>query len=279
MGTQPAPPIVTNANGAGLSGKAFLYDDFTRYSSTADLFNNISEISGGPNPDYRNVTYTDGYGATMVELDRATLYNGHPTMKYNQPGGISAGPALWPGFHDGKTLSHMWLRAKIRFSPGFTTAGTNTNSANAYKLLGWGWTGYDGRGTVEITNTNEYEFGMMAQTGPVQTTNFAEASAGHVTNEWNDGAWYVYVVEYEITSTTTATARVWIAKDGQTPVLRATIKSFSTDGKPIPRVNSVRLGLNFNQTRAPAQNQALWYGQWEVVDGDQTPNPFGLSGY
>jgi len=37
------------------------------------------------------------------------------------------------------------------------------------------------------------------------------------------------------------------------------------------------LGLNFNSPRAVGQNQALWYGQWEVVDGSQYSNPFNLN--
>jgi hypothetical protein len=29
--------------------------------------------------------------------------------------------------------------------------------------------------------------------------------------------------------------------------------------------------------RAPNQTQALWWGEWEVVDGTQHPNPFGVA--
>lgn len=255
------------------------YDDFTRYSSTADLAANISVNVGGTG-NWRTAFYGDGYHAQLAELDRGTLYNGHPTLKYNQLGGFDNGPALWSSFPNGKTLSTMWFRAKIRFSPGYTTTGTLTNFSNAYKLLGWGFAGTDGSGRLEITNTTEYEIyfggGKPGSTIQVHTDHYGAGT--HVDQEWTDGGWYDYIIEYMITSPTTAKARVWMAKDGQTPVLRETALGSADAGYTVPRVYSAELGLNFNQVRAANQNQAVWWGQWEVVDGDQYPDPFHVSG-
>ena len=50
------------------------------------------------------------------------------------------------------------------------------------------------------------------------------------------------------------------------------------DNSALPGLNSVMLGLNFNQVRAIGQNQAVWYGQWEVVDGSVYTDPFGVAG-
>jgi hypothetical protein len=47
-------------------------------------------------------------------------------------------------------------------------------------------------------------------------------------------------------------------------------------GQTVPNVNRIMLGMNFNQVRAANQTQALWSGQWEVVDGSQHAHPFGL---
>jgi hypothetical protein len=47
------------------------------------------------------------------------------------------------------------------------------------------------------------------------------------------------------------------------------------DGSPMPLLSYISVGLNFNQVRA--QSQAVWWGEWEVVDGNQHPNPFGVT--
>jgi hypothetical protein len=258
---------------------ALISDDFTKYASTASLQAQISTNIGGTG-DGRTVMYNDGYNGQLAEIDDSVRYNGHATMKYNFPGGTSAHPELWPRLP--RSLSTMWLRVKIRFSPGFTTTGTLTNSSNAYKLLGWGYSDSYGSGRLEITNTTQYQLYYATQTSSsvsVATSTPAQFSvAGNITTEWSDGGWYDYIIEYKNTSATTSVARLWIAKDGSTPVLRATSTSTSLSGYTMPQVGYVMLGLNFNQIRLPNQVQALWYGQWEVVDGDQHPNPFGLAG-
>jgi len=223
--------------------------------------------------------YGDGHDAQLAELDQSVRYNGHSTLKYNAPGGVSTIPGLWVTLPH--PLSTMWLRAKIRFSPGFTTTGVLTNSSNAYKLLGWGYANSYGSGRVEITNTSQYQLyysTLVSGTNTLSSTPNQFGMGGSVTTEWSDGGWYDYIVEYQTTSPTTSIARLWIAKDGSTPVLRTTSTSTSLSGYTMAQIGYVMLGLNFNQVRAASQSEALWYGQWEVVDGVQHPNPFGLAG-
>ncbi len=258
---------------------ALISDDYTGYANTAALQNNITVNIGGTG-NWQTALYRDGHDANLAELDQAVRYNGHATVKYNAPGGVPNIPGLWvPLPHP---LSTMWLRAKIRFSHGFTTTGTLTNSSNAYKLLGWGYAASYGSGRVEITNTSQYQlyYGTLLADGsntPTSTPN-QFGIGGNIVNEWSDGNWYDYIVEYQTTSPTTSIARLWIAKDGDTPVLRATSTSTSLAGYNMAQIGYVMLGLNFNQVRAAGQTEALWYGQWEVVDGQQHPNPFGLAG-
>ena len=63
-------------------------------------------------------------------------------------------------------LGTMWFRAKVRFSHGFTTTGTLTNSSNAYKLFGWNYADSYGSGRLEITNTTQYQlyYGSLTTT-------------------------------------------------------------------------------------------------------------------
>jgi hypothetical protein len=258
-----------------LSGLALVSDDYSKYASTAAFLANVSSNIGGTG-NYLTSLYNDGVSANLAQIDPSVQYNGHATLKYNQPGGSAASPSFEVYFPNGKTLTKMWLRAKIRFSPGFTTTGTLSNSANAYKALGWGWNTYDGSGRLEITNTNQYDFYWTPIYNGSSIGGGTHTSAGTVGTQWTDGAWYDYIIECDFSNGITGVSRVWISKDGQTPVLRATSSGALTGGRALPGLDYVALGLNFNQVRAANQTQALWYGQWEVVDGVAHPDPFGL---
>ncbi|HXC25854.1 MAG TPA: Ig-like domain-containing protein [Gemmatimonadaceae bacterium] len=275
VSTGPAPTPAPPTGGSPVSSLSFLSDNYTEYANTAAFQARVSSnIGGTASPG--TALYTDGANASLAAIDNTVLYNGHQTLKYNQPGGVANSPELWVGFS--QTLTHLWFRAKIRFSSGFTTAGTLTNSANAYKLLGWGWNNYYGSGRLEISNTNQYQlyWTALAESNSATVGGGTTGIAGNITTEWTDGGWYDYIIEVDYSQGPTGTARVWMAKDGQTPVLQTTSSGTMQGGAPLPTLNQIMLGMNFNQTRAAGQTQALWYGQWEVIDGSQHANPYNL---
>lgn len=248
--------------------------DSMEYASTAALRARISTNVGGTGTG--KVLYTDGPNAGLATVDPAVQYHGHATMAYTQAAGSGLIPELWANIPPTK---HLWARAVIRYSPGWSTVGSGSG-ANAYKLLGWSYQGYYGSGRVEITNTNQYDFywGIIDRTtnatvgGGEQT----HVSPGVITTEWTDAGWYVYVIEIDQSGTTGVT-RVYMGRDGTTPTLRATNTGTMTNGGPLPPVAVFMLGLNFNQSlRAGREAQSLHYGMWEVVDGGQYPNPFGV---
>ena len=232
-----------------------------------------SNDPGGTGPTVGSF-YGDGINASLASIDNSVLYNGHPTLKLSQPGGVANTP--WLGVALPSPTAHIWYRAKIRFSPGWTTTGTLSNSANAYKVLSWGWSGVDGSGRLEITNTNEYELYENVQSGPSLVGGGGYLKAGTVSTEWTDGAWYDYIIEVDH-SVNPGVIRLWRSKDGSAPVYQGQMAETMNSGSPMPPLTGISVGLNFNQTRAPSQNQAVWWGQWEVVDGTQHPNPFGLA--
>lgn len=261
--SQPPPQEspTPNNTGSGLSGLAFKSDTYG-YASTAAFLANVGS----------GYTYSYVRNPQLAEIDKTVTYNGHPTLKYNQPGGTDATPEVSVQFPaSSPSLSSFWYRAKIRFQPGWTTTGTLTSSANAYKIFGWGWATSDGRGTLELTNTNEYQLSSDVRT---PSSSFGWASAGYTSTEWTDGAWYDLIIHFETNSSSTTRTRMWLARDGETPKLRATMNA-TVNGTP-PKVDRISLGMNFNQVRAASQTQALWYGQWEVIDGTRYANPFGL---
>jgi hypothetical protein len=273
-------------SGPGLSGKAFLWDDYRNYRSTSDFQLMISRNLGGRGDPHTSI-YNDGVNAGMAALDDTILYNGHPTVKYNQPGGTSATPELWVSFP--QPLTRFWFRAKVRFSQGFTTDGVTPNYGKGYKLFGWGWRGNNGRGSIELGNVSQY---YIVWGVTPDGSNTAYGSAPDVTAmrpasaEWQTGLtaqtrqndnWYDYIVLYEQTSSTSVRERWWLARDGEQPVLQGDNVGHMTTGQ-VPAADRFMMGMNFNQQRAQNQNQALWYGQWELVNGEQHANPFGLPG-
>lgn len=250
-------------------------DSFAQYKSTAAFLGVVSTSVGGT-ASPSTAIYNDGGYASLAAIDNTVLYHGHATLKYNQPAGSANTPELWVNFTP--TLTHLWFRAKIRFGPGFTTTGTSGSGvANAYKLLGWAFSNYDGSGRIEITNTNQYQayWNAQSKSGGKLVGGGVFGQGGAITAEWSDGKWYDYIIDADF-SKSPAVARLWIAPDGQTPILRATSSGTMQGGAALPLLSGVMLGLNFNQVRAASQTQALWYGQWEVVDGSKYPHPFGL---
>lgn len=277
--TPPNPPA-GNTPTSGLSGLGFTSDDFTSYGTTKALQAQISSNIGGTG-NYQTCLYNDGYNGQLVSIDTSVLYNGHQTMKYSFPGGVQTYPGLWVNFQNGKSLTKMWLRAKIRFSPGWSNGGVtlppDPNAANAYKLLGWAYNAYYSSGRLEITNGNEYVLYWSMQDKKTNATvgSGSYTVGGNITTEWTDGAWYDYILEVDF-SKPAGLARVWIGRDGQTPVLRTTTTGSMTGGLAWPGISSALLGLNFDQTRAANQSQSLNYGQWEVISGTDHPDPFNL---
>ena len=274
--TAAVPVSIATGNFPGLSGLAVISDDFTEYAGTPQLMARITlNNPGGTGPAHGSF-YGDGINASLASIDPSVLYNGHQTLKLSQPGGVANTPWLAVGLPT--PLTHIWYRAKIRFSPGWTTTGTLSNSANAYKMLSWGWSGADGDGSgrLEISNTAQYELYENVQTGPSLIGGGNYLEAGSISTEWTDGAWYDYIIEIDHTQPI-GVIRLWRSKAGQPPVFIGETQEKMNNGSPMPALTGISVGLNFNQVRAPNQSQAVWWGEWEVVDGTQHSNPFGVS--
>lgn len=267
----PTPQQVGNSGQASLQS-ALVHDDFTRYQSTADLQSAISTNLGGTGSPATAV-YTDGRNPQLASLDRAVTYNGHATMRYDQPAGSQSTPQLTAGFR-GNNLTNFWYKMVVRYQPGWTTIGTLTNSANAYKLMDWGWAGgVSGRGGIAVTNTTQYQIYFYLLSGGSLLTGENDLPFGNVSNEWTSGQWYTYIINYEQTSPANATVRVWKGAQNQTPTLVATVQGVS-NGHVWPAVDRVSIGENFNQVRV--NGQSLWIGEWSVYDGTKYANPYNV---
>lgn len=267
----PAPTPTAPAAPTTTTGPLMLGDDFTGYSSIGDV---LAKIGSGK-------LYTEVMNANLLSLDGSVTYNGHRTLRFNQPGGLRDTPELFMALP--YATSKIWMRAKVRFSPGWNDIGqlSASQSANAYKLMGWGWAGgYEDRGTLDFSNTNEYQVsnGVKPNGGGSGSGTFDIVRAGRTTTEWTDGEWYDMIISYEVTGPKSMRTRFWLARDGQTPVLRATLEQTIPSNLSFnaPSVDRVQLLFTFNQIRNVGQDQALWLGAWQVIDGNKAANPFGL---
>lgn len=270
----PAPPP-TLPNPSGL---AFLSDDFTGYANQAAFLARVSTTAGGTGTG--SILYNDGANAQFATPDPTVLYNGHQTLQYRFPAGTDARPELWPLF---AARSNIWFRAMIRYVPGFTTDGSGPNQDSqqkAYKLLGWVLNNalYDGSGRIEITFTTQYEnywaFGTKAGT-PVVGVDDDVTYPAVITTEWQDAAWYQYIFNYRV-SGTQSFCDTYMGRNAVTPTFRSHGEATNRDGLAAPGATGVCCGLNYNRVRGTNQELFLNYGFWEVVDGTQFPNPFGL---
>lgn len=267
----PTPTPVPPASGV----IPLVHDDFTTYGSTAALQAVISKTAGGIGTG--KILYQDGWYANLVSLDTSVPYNGHPTAKLNMPGGQKNCPKLvanLPGAYD-----KIWFRTKIRYSSGFKITGTTPNSANAYKALGWGHDTYDGSGRLEVVGTQYQLYWTMQAKGSGSVAGGGKYLLdGSVASEWTDGLWYDYILCIDRTKGTQGFASWWLAIDGQTPIYRGiTPAETMNNGSQLPHLINVQFSMEFNQTRAANQTQALWLGSWEAIDGVKYPNPYNVT--
>jgi hypothetical protein len=208
-----------------------------------------------------------------------------PDREYGQVARIVFAASPEPGFAPQMTarlpapLERMWFRWRMRWSPGWTTAGPNPpGHANSYKVAFWLWEGYDGRGQVEISNTDQYILGLGAarngewlrwRTRPLP----GSGSFGRVTTEWTGGEWWEFVVLYERMDEGRARQHWWRRRASPAPG-RWTYTAEEVEGAAVPRVRAITLGANRNKS-TPRRMHIDW-GPWEVVDGSRYADPFGM---
>jgi hypothetical protein len=179
----------------------------------------------------------------------------------------------------------MWFRWRMRYSPGWTTAGPLPSGyANSYKVAFWLWDGYNSRGQVELSNTTQYILGWSVQDPTTyQYLQYSETKLpgtqdfGYVSTEWTDNQWYEYVAYYEKTGPTSARQHWWrrrLTNNGVVANNPWIYAGISVSGATTPRVRGITLGANRNKNNPTTMY--IYWGPWEVVDGSRYPNPFGM---
>lgn len=242
---------------SGINNGSLISDDFIPYANTAALLGNTGSQG----------LYGVAANTNLAEIDQSVRYQGHQTLKMTQPANGST-EALVLFVYPPQPLADMWLRTKLRFSPGWQPTTAAQGGVDA--LMHWGWSGIVQRGELDLRGDGRYELRWFAEGATAPVT----ADAGAAGSEFTSGQWLDVIVRYQRLSETATRTRVWMAPDGQTPVLRATVDGTMPAGSSAPRVDRVRLTPEY---RWPvATTQAVWLGQWEVWDGAQNANPFNV---
>jgi hypothetical protein len=197
-----------------------------------------------------------------------------------------------PGDQFGSTTTHspgftpkdqVWVRFRVRFSPGWTSAGPEPpGHDNSYKLIFLLWSGATQRFELQFANTAAMHYGVSiggvtrSETPVPGRTDWWGASA---TSMWNSDEWWEFILYWQRFTNTTGRWRIWRR---QLTVNRQLVdQPFVWDGYDItatsgtlPRAGSISLGANKNKCN-PA-DQFIYWGPYDVVDGSQFPNPFGV---
>jgi hypothetical protein len=177
-----------------------------------------------------------------------------------------------------RPYKHVWYRLHMRMEPGWRSNHSDPN-AGSYKYMFLRGhlriQGDDGTGQTYGVPTH---FGY----GPGNRTDGSEGSwnLGSRTTEWDDGQWQELVLYADLTQVP-ARFGAWrrtVVKDGvyAPGPWKHLVFEFDRayDGEG---VQEVWMGANFND--ALDFQQWLYWGPWEVVDGDADPDPFGLAHY
>lgn len=195
-----------------------------------------------------------------------------------------------------RPLDKVWIRFRVRFSPGWTARGTQGPSQGAaYKVMHMYMVGggASGRTRVDIENGTQFGCGMGFPKRRYRETPLpghrggglgcgTATPAGGVGDEFNDGEWYEWIVYHEKTGPTTGRVQYWHRKLTQGGVIANASWRFSgwsmtglTSADEFPVVRELKLGINKN--REPDVTQYIYWGPWTVIDGSVAHDPFGVA--
>ena len=261
--------------GGGGNYQTVVGDDWSSYTSSADLLATFGWGSTGASSQFtvaQNVhLVADPVFGQVVETRQPMDTNTQVCCGWS-PLKFVAFPQL---------LNKVWFRARVRFSAGWTPEGPiPVGAANSYKLLFILWQGYSQRAEIEFSNNTQYIIGFGFQGVTCNSATVPGAAPwGNVTTEWTDEEWWEYIMYYEKTGGTSARQRFWKRQLTVSGALDPQPFEFTGETKTncssaTPQARAINLGANKNKT-TPA-DQYIYWGPFEVVNGVQYPNPWGV---
>ena len=250
----------------------------------------------------------------FVQLVPDATFGTVAKIKFPQTTGVSgSSPRIGRVFP--AAIDKMWFRWRMKFDPGWTSAGPNpAGHDNSYKIAFWLWENLNGRAGVDYANTTTYlvewgvrdlnntqlrynEYFLPCMTPATMTSSCATWSragsfgsvttdeAKYGTNAWQDGQWYEFVVYYEKTGTHTGRQYYWRRRASANGVYNFNpapsdwvFHGLAEDGtsQGSPTPRPNRIELGINRNKDTPVDMYFSWGPWEVVNGASYPNPWGM---
>lgn len=249
--------VAVTGGGGGGEVVPFLDEDFSSYTSTANLISNP-----------RNIFATaEDLRTSQIFLDQSVGYgSSSKSMRYDFPDRTAEGGAGTSGRCTDYSVSrmvktdgrkHVWVELWVRFSSNFVVRAPTAwgcTSASEYKFLFGSVTGGTSRYNLEF-QTNRWIFGY-----PGNETAVVKDGSPAPSTFW-DGEWHRFRFEFKVSSATGAAdgiARAWVDDQLIGDVSNVVINRTGLYG--------IMLGRNMNQ--GPGQLQSIWWGRVRLYDSN-----------
>lgn len=235
----------------------FLEDDFSTYTSTANLISNPRSVF---------VTVED-FRSNQIVLDEAVGFGtSTKSMRYDFPDRTGEGGSGTSGRCTDYSISrmlrtegrkHVWVEVYARFSTNFTVRAPtewNCTSAAEYKFLFGSVSSGTGRFNLEF-QSNRWIFGY-----PGNETAVVRDGTPAPSSFW-DGQWHRYRFEFKVSSATDVAdgaARAWIDD----------LQIADLSGLVINRNGLYGIPLGRNMNQGPGAPQSVWWGRVRVYDSN-----------
>jgi hypothetical protein len=246
------------------SSSAWLEEDFSEYTSTANLKSNPRGIYNGFSGDGN-----ESYNTSQIFLDQSVGYTAGgltQSMRYDFPANnVNSDYTIGVNLSLPSSASEIWVELVARFSSNFTTLGPASGNAD-YKFFMGRVSGGSGNRFMLYCGTygNGWQFGY-----PGNDQGDGSDVPGYYGNEaypfsasgpvW-DGQWHVYRFHYKVASSGVAR---W-TKDGVE--MPGFANKNTTAGGTVTGIYGLALGRNMN--RGNSQAMSLWWGRIRVYRTD-----------
>lgn len=246
------------------SSSAWLEEDFSEYTSTANLKSNPRGIYNGFSGDGN-----ESYNTSQIFLDQSVGYTAGgltQSMRYDFPANnVTSDYTIGVNMALPSSATDIWVELVARFSSNFTTNGPASGNED-YKFFMARVSGGSGNRFMLYCGTygNGWQFGYPGNDqgagssvpGYYGNAAYPFSASGPV---W-DGQWHVYRFHYKVAASGVAR---W-TKDGVE--MPGFPNANTTAGGTVSGIYGLALGRNMN--RGNSQAMSLWWGRIRVYKTD-----------
>lgn len=229
--TQTASVVVQASSGAWLT------EDFSTYTSTADILSDPRGIySVGEDVNTAQMALDPSVGYTAGGLTKSLRFD------YPARNGVCTDYTIGRNINLPTNVDEVWVEVVAKFQNGFTTIMTGCSSSNPdFKFL-FGRVQTSGRFNIMIGTSSNLQYTVGYPGGE---DNFEGGSAsGNFDGNWHIHRWHMKVGA-------SGACKYWV--DG------VVVKDYGTVAMATNQIYGLAIGRNINQ--GPPSAQSLWWGR------------------